>query len=121
MNILEKHPSEAGYNKLEKYLLDLIEQFRSLMPLGFPLLGIKSMAPEWNIPDEWLNGTLIANGYIAPQSIVGGVSSVGVNWTASDIAVYYLDEFEILDLYVDPENHNFMEIYIAIKDIHVCT
>ena len=51
--ILEKHPSEASYTKLEKYLRDVIEQFRSLMPLGFPLLGIRSMAPEWNIPDEW--------------------------------------------------------------------
>ena len=90
------------------------------MPLGFPLLGIKSMAPEWNVPDEWLNGTQIANGSIAPQSIGYGTgSSVGVNWTASDIAVYHLDEFEILDLHFDPEDKNFIEIYIAIKDIRV--
>ena len=121
MNILEKHPSEAGYNKLEKYLLDVIEQFRNLMPLGFPLFGIKSMAPEFNVPDKWLNGTQIANGSIAPQSIPWVNAKVGVNWTASDIAVYGLDEFEILDLHVDPGNKNFLEIYIAINDIRVHT
>ena len=121
MNILVKHPSEAGYNKLEKYLLDVIEQFRNLMPLGFPLFGIKSMAPEFNVPDKWLNGTQIANGSIAPTSIPWVNAKVGVNWTASDIAVYGLDEFEILDLHVDPGNRNFLEIYIAINDIRVHT
>ena len=42
-----------------------------------------------------------------------------MNWTASDIAVYYLDEFEILGLHVDPEDKKFIEIDIAINDIHV--
>ena len=119
MNILEKHPSEAGYNKIEKYLLDVIEQFRNLMPVGFPLLGIRSMAPEFNVPDKWLNGTQIANGSVAPISIPGANAKIGVNWTASDIAMYGLDEFEILDLHVDPGNKKFIEIYIAINDIRV--
>ena len=31
------------------------------MPLGFPLLGIRSMAPEWNIPDKWWFSVEICN------------------------------------------------------------
>ena len=43
-------------NKIEKYLLSTLEKFREAMPLGFPTLGISTLAPVFDFNNNETTG-----------------------------------------------------------------